>query len=91
MSVDPAIILRAMGEARAIPRRLAALRRAKGIGPTQLATDLGRTRQTLYRWEHGQTVPSAEELWCWAAALGISLGEVGSVTDPVTQAPGGAP
>ncbi|MEO0035677.1 MAG: Helix-turn-helix domain [Pseudomonadota bacterium] len=84
-------IARALGRARAQIARLAALRQALDIGRTELADALGTTRQTIYRWEHGQAVPSALDLWAWAAALGVTLGDIDGVTDPVTLVAEGAP
>lgn len=51
-------------------------RKAKGMSQEELATKLNVVRQTLSKWEKGQSVPDAEMLMRIAEALDISVSEL---------------
>lgn len=64
---------------------LAARREALGITKTQLAAELGVTRDTVRRWESGKITPAANTMLRWRQALGDSV-EVQQVLPPAGDA-----
>lgn len=54
--------------------RLVQSRRWLGLHQDDLATRIGVSRRTVSSWEHGDTVPSVEQLLEWAKATGFSPG-----------------
>lgn len=55
-----------------IGARLAAARKASGMGPTYVSNTLGVARVTVWRWESGYTAPSVVEVIGYARAIGRS-------------------
>ena len=54
-------------------KKLVYLRAQKKLTQTQLAEKLGVTRQTVYKWESGQSYPEAMTLWEMHLLFDISL------------------
>lgn len=52
---------------------LARRRVAAGLRQEDLAAQLGIGIATLKRWEGGHTAPGAEDLFQWAAVLGVEV------------------
>lgn len=66
-STNPAaLILRTL-------KRLKSVREEREIAQTEIALRLGVTRQAVSAWESGAAFPSADKLFFWAHALGLSL------------------
>lgn len=70
-----------------VASKLAARREALGLTKTQLAGELGVTRDTVRRWESGQASPASATLLRWKAALGEEL-EVPEVVQPTGDTEG---
>ena len=49
--------------------RLMSLRRARGLSQEALGDMLDVTRQTVSKWELGQTTPELENWWNWPGCL----------------------
>ena len=64
--------------------RLREAREARGWSTFELASKIGRTRTTVYRYEHGAQYPRLEALVSLSTALGVSL-------DHLVFGPGGQP
>ena len=54
-------------------KKLVYLRTQKKLTQTQLAEKLGVTRQSVYKWESGQSYPEAMTLWEMHLLFDISL------------------
>lgn len=55
------------------PRQLYDLRRQRGLSQEQLAEALGVSRQSISKWESGQTMPEPEKLVAISNYFGASL------------------
>lgn len=64
--------------------KLMELRRAKGWSQEQLGEKLGVTRQTISKWELGQTTPELEKLAAISELFGITTDELIKGTSPQT-------
>ena len=67
---------------------LATLRRLKGMSQEELAAAIGVSRQTLSKYETGESLPDIERCRALAEAFGVSLDELVSFEAPE---PGVAP
>ena len=66
--------------------KLMELRKAKGLSQEELGFRLDVTRQTVSKWETGQTTPEMEKLVALSALFGISIDDlVGNSTAPQAQ------
>lgn len=63
-----------------IIRHLVDARRAIGMTQQQLADAMGKSRETISRWETWETWPSLGDAVAWAGWLGCEI----AVTGPVT-------
>ncbi len=68
--------------------RLMKLRRAKGLSQEALGDMVGVTRQTVSKWERGDSTPELEKLVELARVFGVSLDELAGLAH---GAPGGQP
>lgn len=59
------------------PTRLAAQRRKLGLSAADFATLLGVSGQSVYKWEHGEARPRAQQLEAIAALRGVGKREAG--------------
>ena len=66
-------------------QKLMELRRAKGWSQEQLGEKLGVTRQTISKWELGQTTPELEKLAAMSDLFGITTDELIKGTSPEPQ------
>ncbi len=55
------------------PEKLILLRRGRGMTQTELAKELGVTRQSVYKWERGIAYPEAMTLFAMKQFFGISV------------------
>lgn len=71
-----------LGIARAakVKRRIILRRMSLHLTQSDVAGLVGRTRETVNRWETGKTDPTATELSIWASVLGCVI----DVTEAVT-------
>lgn len=76
--------MNATAQLTATVRTLTAARRNAGISQAALAARLGKSRETINRWETWATWPSIGDLVAWAAALNCEL----AVTGPVASTHG---
>lgn len=60
-------------------------RKAKGLSQEQLAESLGVARQTVSKWETGETLPDVESLRKLAIVLGFSADEALGIPKPVNE------
>jgi transcriptional regulator with XRE-family HTH domain len=81
MTTSMVYAMQGMARAAAIKRRLVLRRLALHLTQRQLAEIVGRTRETVNRWENGKTDPTASELSVWASVIGCAI----DVTEPVTS------
>ena len=68
--------------------KLTNLRKQKGLSQEELGFELNVTRQTISKWELGQTTPEMEKLVEMSKIFGISLDELtgeGEITNNETQ------
>lgn len=65
--------------------RLAALRMERGMSQSDLARELGVTRQTVSRWEQGLMTPSTDRLIDVARVFHMSLDELVNGGPPVPE------
>jgi transcriptional regulator with XRE-family HTH domain len=65
-------------------RKLPLLRASRGMTQTRLAEALGVTRQSVYKWESGQSYPEAMTLLALRALFGVS---VDTLLDPEAELP----
>ena len=56
---------------------LARLRKKAGLALDDLAKDIGSERSTVYRWETGLRMPEPRYWLAYAAALGVTIGQLG--------------
>ncbi|WP_148511422.1 helix-turn-helix transcriptional regulator, partial [Hungatella hathewayi] len=56
--------------------RLILLRKQKGFSQEQLGAEVGVTRQTVSKWELGETTPEMDKLIKLAELFGITLDEL---------------
>lgn len=66
-------------------QKLMELRRARGWSQEQLGEKLGVTRQTISKWELGQTTPELEKLAAMSDLFGITTDELINGTSPEPQ------
>lgn len=57
-------------------KRLYELRRGRGFSQEDLAAELGVTRQTVSKWEVGESTPDMAKLVAMGELFGISLDEL---------------
>ena len=57
-------------------KKLVKLRKEKGMSQSELAEELGVSRQAVSRWEGGASFPSTENLKCISALYGVSLDDL---------------
>lgn len=70
--------------------RLISLRRQKGLSQEQLGEQIGVTRQTVSKWELGETTPEMEKLIQLSDIFDISIDQlVGRQASPEKKAEGG--
>ena len=68
--------------------RLMQLRKEKGLSQEELGFQLGVTRQTVSKWEMGQTTPEMDKLIDLSEFFSISIDElVGNTTRPSSNIP----
>ena len=60
-------------------------RKAKGLSQEQLAESLGVARQTVSKWETGETLPDVESLRKLAIVLGFSADEALGIPKTVNE------
>lgn len=65
--------------------RLAALRMERGMSQSDLAQELGVTRQTVSRWEQGLMTPSTDRLIDVARVFHMSLDELVNGAPPAPE------
>lgn len=65
--------------------RLAALRVERGMSQSELAQELGVTRQTVSRWEQGLMTPSTDRLIDAARVFHMSLDELVNGAPPAPE------
>ena len=71
----PVVNMRRTGE------KISALREARGLTVRQLQRLLGfATPQTIYKWQHGETLPTIDNLVALSAILEVPISEI-LVTD----------
>ena len=72
----PVVDMRRTGE------RISALRQAQGLSVRQLQRLLGfATPQAIYKWQHGETLPTIDNLVALSAILKVPISEI-VVTNP---------
>ena len=72
----PVVDMRRTGE------RISALRQAQGLSVRQLQRLLGfATPQAIYKWQHGETLPTIDNLVALSAILKVPISEI-LVTNP---------
>ena len=59
-----------------LSQRLLDLRKSRGYSQAQVAMKLGISQGAISQWEHGITVPAAEQLLSLADIYGISVDEI---------------
>ena len=64
------------------PQKLMELRRSHGLSQEQLGEKIGVTRQTISKWELGQTTPEMEKLAALSDLFGVSADELIRGTAP---------
>ena len=57
-------------------KKLVKMRKEKGMSQSELAEELGVSRQVVSRWEGGTSFPSTENLKCISALYGVSLDDL---------------
>lgn len=57
-------------------KNLVKLRKEKGMSQSELAEELGVSRQAVSRWEGGTSLPSIENLRCISTLYGVSLDDL---------------
>lgn len=57
-------------------RKLAALRKARGLSQEKLAEEIFATRQTISRWEVDAVIPSSENLRMLSKALAVTTDQL---------------
>lgn len=63
-------------------QRICRLREERGLTVRQLQRLLGfATPQAIYKWQHGETLPTIDNLVALSAILGVPIGDI-LVTDP---------
>ena len=73
----PVVNMRLTGE------RISALRQARGLTVRQLQRMLGfATPQAIYKWQHGETLPTIDNLVALSAILEVPIEEI-LVTDDI--------
>ena len=70
-----------------LKEKLAVLREKQGLSQGEIAEKINVSRQTVYKWERGTTVPSTENLILLGELYGIPLGEL--VNGDLEEASGG--
>ncbi len=64
---------RAMGDVTRLRLRLTNRRKETNLSQQDIADRCGVTRETVGRWERGESTPKAVELSVWCAALDFRL------------------
>lgn len=54
-------------------RKMIELRKANGFSQAEIAEMLYASRQTVYKWENGQSIPNADNLKLLAEIYGVSV------------------
>ena len=67
------------------------LRKAAGLSQEQLAEQIGVSRQTVSKWETGQSAPELEKLVALSRVFGISTDMLLGNTPPKSDAPAASP
>lgn len=70
-----------------LKEKLAELRSRQGLTQGELAAKINVSRQTVYKWERGIVVPSAENLIALGRLYGVPLEELADSTLPLTGQP----
>lgn len=65
--------------------KLISMRKAKGWSQEQLGEQVGVTRQTVSKWELGDTTPEMDKLVALADLFGVSLDELAGRASPQTE------
>lgn len=68
-----------------LSKRLLDLRKSRGYSQAQVAMKLGISQGAISQWEHGTTVPAAEQLLSLADMYGISVDELLGRSAPEQQ------
>ena len=71
-------------------RRLAGLRKKRGLSQQEVADILGVSRQAVSKWESGQTAPSTENLVRLSGIYGVSVDMLANSEAPLRE-PDGKP
>jgi len=72
--------MHAIGQSRAVRDELVTRRISLGITQAELATRVGRIRETVNRWETGKTDPTMTEFFVWCSVLWYDIKVTASVT-----------
>ena len=59
-----------------IGRRISALRKQRGLSRQEIADLMGVSRQTIFRWEHGERIPDVLTFIRLTRLLGVEIGDV---------------
>ena len=58
-------------------RNIAALREQRGLSVSQLQRLMGfATPQAIYKWQHGETLPSVDNLYALSALLDVPMEDI---------------
>lgn len=70
-------------------KRLAALRKERGLSQTEAAEQLNISRQSISKWESGIAIPTTENLLALSTLYGLTLDELlhGGIGSPSPAAP----
>ncbi|MDE7453864.1 MAG: helix-turn-helix domain-containing protein [Clostridia bacterium] len=68
-----------------IGKRISALRKDKGLSQEELAEALFVSRQTVSKWERGQSLPDADNITAMCAFLNVSADELLGCQKPCVQ------
>jgi len=70
-------------------KNIARLRREAGLSVRELQTTFGfSTPQAIYKWQHGETLPTLDNIVILAAALGVAVDEI-LICREIPQEPAG--
>lgn len=70
-----------------LKEKLVELRSRQGLTQGEVAAKINVSRQTIYKWERGIAVPSAENLIALGRLYGVPLEELADSTLPLTGQP----
>lgn len=68
-------------------QRLYGLRKGRGMSQEQLAERIGVSRQTISKWETGQSTPDLEKLTALAECFGVTLDALAGRAEPAQTPP----